>query len=293
MKKQLIPLVVGIFLLVSQIAIMVAYSVDTNLKTEKKIVPKRILLHFESRGKPADTPGNGPGNGNGNGGGGGGSDDTSGGSSGSGDKYALVIGISDYEGTSNDLEYCDDDARDWADYLKSLGYQVKILLDSQATADAITDAINWLLSVEDSPDDAIVFAYSGHGYHDPKYGSMILSHDMVGITESYFDDAFSQLDSQHAFFFFDACQIGGMKVLADTEVGRYVAMGSNEHSYSYDGTSDMQNGIFTYYFLEDGIKQKGYQYMEDAFDYAAKMCKKVRPDMKPTEADTFSGGLEL
>ena len=178
-------------------------------------------------------------------------------------------------------------------YLESLGYTVKLILDRSAAAQAIEDAINWLLDVEDEPGDAVVFVYSGHGYYDNKEGSMIISTDLIGNTQSYFDQAFSNLDSQHAFFFFDACQIGGVEVLADTEVGRYVAMASTEHSYSYDGTEDTQNGIFTYYFLGDGIIGHGIVYMEDAFDYAVSMCKQVVPQMKPTEADTFSGGLAL
>ena len=32
-------------------------------------------------------------------------------------KYAVVIGISNYYGTQYDLQYCEDDARDWAQYL--------------------------------------------------------------------------------------------------------------------------------------------------------------------------------
>ncbi|MEX0568796.1 MAG: caspase domain-containing protein [Candidatus Njordarchaeota archaeon] len=283
MKK--IAMLILIALLVGQVAFFVGYSVDS--KTHKALKPKSIKTHFVAK-KP-DKPNNGHGkpSGDSGDGSGGGTNDAS------GDKFAVVIGISDYDGTSNDLRYADDDAVDWANYLKSLGYQVKLLLDREATAQAIEDAINWLLSVEDEPGDYVVFAYSGHGYHDATYGSMVISTDMVGITEGYFNDAFSQLDSQHAFFFFDACQIGGMSVLADTEVGRFVAMASNEHSYSYDGTSDIQNGYFTYYFLEDAIISKGYVYMEDAFDYATQMCKSIIKQFKPTSADTFAGGLAL
>ena len=40
-----------------------------------------------------------------------------GGGEGSVDKYALIIGISDYPGRINDLQYCDDDARDWKNFL--------------------------------------------------------------------------------------------------------------------------------------------------------------------------------
>lgn len=285
-NKKLIVLLLTV-ILISEATIITIQP----FSIEKKIKPKAVLDKFVLKAKPPGTPGNGGGNGGGNSGG----DDTGngGGVEITGQKYAVVIGISDYEGTSNDLNYADDDAIDWANYLESIGYTVYLLLDREATAQAIEDAINWLISVVDEPGDGVVFAYSGHGYYDRTYGSMIISTDMVGITQGYLDSAFSYLESQHVFFFFDACQIGGMEVLADEEVGRYVAMASNERSYSYDGTSDMQNGFFTYYFLEDAIKTKGYQYMEDAFDYTVAVLKKILPQMKPTEADTYDGGLSL
>ncbi|MBU4032299.1 MAG: PKD domain-containing protein, partial [Candidatus Thermoplasmatota archaeon] len=40
-------------------------------------------------------------------------------------KYALVIGISDYQGNDNDLSYCDEDADSWTTYLESQGYTVR------------------------------------------------------------------------------------------------------------------------------------------------------------------------
>ena len=275
------------------IAILFATELNTYTVTKKPEIlkPKYIIDHFVPKSAdvlPKAKPSN-PGGGRGKN-----NEDSSvsGGSEITGQRYAVVIGISDYEGTSNDLQYADDDALDWANYLESLGYEVYLLLDREATAQAIEDAINWLLSVEDEPGDAVVFVYSGHGSYDPQYGSMIISTDLVGITQSYFDEAFSMLDSQHAFFFFDACQIGGMEVLADTEAGRYVAMASNEHSFSYE-TSSLQHGVFTYYFLEDAIKTQGIIYVEQAFDYAVTQIKNTFPQMKPTEADTYSGDMTL
>jgi hypothetical protein len=52
-----------------------------------------------------------------------------GGGGGGGGKYALVIGISDYDGGLNDLRYCDDDARDMKAALEGFGYTVLILID--------------------------------------------------------------------------------------------------------------------------------------------------------------------
>ena len=124
-------------------------------------------------------------------------------------KYALVIGISDYEGTVNDLEYCNDDAMDWKNFLPT-GYTVTILTDTQATAVNIEAKIDALLAAEDA-DDYVVFTYSGHGYNYPEYGSCMISTDLTYITNEWVETKFSTTDSQHIYFAIDACEIGGMQ----------------------------------------------------------------------------------
>ena len=49
-------------------------------------------------------------------------------------KYAYVIGISDYDGTANDLNYCDDDARDVIAYLQTQGFTIHYDIDYDASA---------------------------------------------------------------------------------------------------------------------------------------------------------------
>jgi len=133
-----------------------------------------------------------------------------GGGGGTGDgvvrKWALCIGIADYEGTANDLDYCDDDARDWANFLNGEGYHVVTLIDGEATADNIEAAIDDLLANEDG-DDYVVFTYSGHGTTYRNYGSCMISADMVYITHGWFEAKFDAADSSHIFFAFDACKI--------------------------------------------------------------------------------------
>lgn len=203
-------------------------------------------------------------------------------------KVALCIGISNYDGSMYDLKYCDDDARDWAGYLNNKGYTVHTLIDSQATDASIRSEIDWLNSAETSAGDTVVFVYSGHGIKQG--GSNIISKNWVYISQSELDSKFSSFASQKIFFFFDACQIGGMTTLGGT--GRFVACASSSSTYSYDGTSSMANGVFTYYFLEDGIKQKGYTAMEDAFDYAEYMSERSYP-MSCVSSDGYSGLMYL
>jgi len=218
-----------------------------------------------------------------NGGGGGGGDGII-------NKYALVIGISDYEGTANDLQYCDDDAMDWQNFLKGEGYAVTILTDREATAANIESKLTQLLANEDA-DDYVVFAYSGHGTSYQGYGSCIVSTDLYYMTHGYFESAFDTADSHHIYFAFDACKIGGFQGLIQTN--RVGAFASNT-KYSYDGDSTMKNGVFTYYQMA-GWDNYNYNNFEEDASYAVQQMKTwastYHIQVDPFYADQFAGPM--
>jgi len=219
-------------------------------------------------------------------GGGGGGDGGGGGSEPATNKVALVIGISNYDGTRYDLQYCDDDARDWANYLKGKGYTVHTLIDGQATYNNIASEIDWLNSAENAGDE-VAFCYAGHGIIERKLGSCILTSDLYKVSYKWFVDKFSTFSSAKIFFCFDACQIGDMRSLGTN--GRFVAMASNANSYCYDGTKEMQNGVFTYYYME-ALEKQGYTTAEGAFDYAEYKSESTY-NMDCTSADGYTGEL--
>ncbi|MEM2884969.1 MAG: caspase family protein, partial [Thermoproteota archaeon] len=86
------------------------------------------------------------------------------------DRWAVVIGISDYYGTANDIEYADDDALDVLEALIEVyGYDRKnvLLLVSDykvnnATREDIVKAIDWLKE-NAGKNSEVFFFYSGHG----------------------------------------------------------------------------------------------------------------------------------
>ena len=80
--------------------------------------------------------------------------------------YAIIIGISDYPGSSSDLSYCDDDAQDVYSLLIN-DYNFKpeniiYLQDSAATKNGISSAFN-SISENITENDILFFYYSGHG----------------------------------------------------------------------------------------------------------------------------------
>ncbi|MFC1916184.1 caspase domain-containing protein [Chloroflexota bacterium] len=230
-----------------------------------------------------------------------------------GERYAIVVGISDYPGISNDLRYADDDAQDIATALTDVyGFtNVTLLTDGGATRSAILSAISNI------PEGAgeVVFSFSGHGAQGEAedgdneiIDEAIVAHDgfdLVPIWDGELKAAFSGL-SPRIVFIFDICLAGGMTDLEGS--GRVINMAASETGLSYEyGT--LQNGQFTYYFVDEGIMQgfaDSYDhdndtivakkknpgepddvFIEEAFDYAKKKCRR----QKPTISDSFEDDL--
>nr|MDO8110210.1 caspase family protein [Candidatus Sigynarchaeota archaeon] len=80
--------------------------------------------------------------------------------------YAVIAGVSDYPGSSNDLQYSDDDAIDVTDLVLNTFHvpssNIVRLLNSQATTSAITSAVTNFATTMDA-DDTLFFYFSGHG----------------------------------------------------------------------------------------------------------------------------------
>jgi hypothetical protein len=199
-------------------------------------------------------------------------------------KWAVVIGISDYRGRLNDLRYCDDDAQDMYNYLIAKGYpegNIKLLLNGDAKAKAIVSAIDWLSSWENENSE-VVFFYSGHGSTydgyddgDTEYtDEAIVSADLYLILDGQLRQKFETFESQKISFIFDSCFSGGMDDLvgahtSTTYIGRVVVTASDEDQYSWEGDETMQNGVFTYHYM-DGLYT--YNTVEGAYSYAAPLA---------------------
>ncbi len=90
------------------------------------------------------------------------------------DRFAVVVGIAEYEhagkGGLNALVYADDDAQDFAKALVAQGWSkshIKSLVNEQATERNVRIALeSWLTKA--GPDDLIVLYWSGHGFPDPE-----------------------------------------------------------------------------------------------------------------------------
>jgi len=226
-----------------------------------------------------------------------------------GERYAVVVGISDYPGSGNDLNYSDDDAFDMYDALVDVyGFtNVTLLTDLYATRFAI------LTAIDDIPTDAneIVFFFSGHGMRGvaddgdkERIDEAIVSHngaELVPIWDGELREEFAGFSNSRIVFIFDTCLSGGMKSdLCGSD--RVIAMASTESGLAYEGPA-WENGEFSYYFVDDGIlqgeanihdydadaiiKEPEQVTAEEAYDYAKANCKYD----KPTIDDSFEDDL--
>lgn len=227
-----------------------------------------------------------------------------------GNKYAIIIGISDYPGTENDLKYCDDDARDMFDALTNnytySAQNIYFLVDDNATYGAIYDAVQ-AVKGKATAGDEVVFFFSGHGAKgqandgdNEKIDEAIVAHDgtkLVFIWDGDLKQWFSGFNTTRIIFIFDSCLAGGMTDLQ--ALGRVINMACSETGVSYEGDA-WGNGQFTYYFVDRGmIEGLADRYdslpsvsdvtVEEAFDYAKAHCVK----QTPTISDSFENDLLL
>lgn len=123
-------------------------------------------------------------------------------------KRALVVGISDYPGTANDLNYSDDDGREMSVLLSNAGWSVTRLIDSQGSKGAIAREIRRL-----APGGGkFMIYYSGHGSASGTTG-YICPADMTGyldsmISEVEFNGYLSAAGNTEVGIIFDSCNSG-------------------------------------------------------------------------------------
>jgi len=195
--------------------------------------------------------------------------------------WALIVGISDYPGTNDDLRYCDDDARSVYNFLKSSqggqvsDSQIKLLVDSEASYSNITSWAENLYS-KAGENDLLLFYFSGHGTVGNFYVNGNSSSRGEFLSHSTLRNTLNNSKSKKKICIADACHSGSWekakkelatsgKALSNeemvrlyysslTEAGNGLAlfMSCQENETSIDD-NELGQGLFTYYYIE-GLK---------------------------------------
>ena len=151
-----------------------------------------------------------------------------------GQRYAVVVGISDYQDpTIPDLEYADDDAQSIYDFLRSDAAgggglpeeNIRLLIDGDATFGSLRSALFTFL--ERATDQDIVYIYiAGHGAPNPRRQDelYILTNDTdaadipgTAFPMSDVQAAVQRLYAHHTVLLTDACHSGGIGVGGATQ----------------------------------------------------------------------------
>lgn len=144
-----------------------------------------------------------------------------------GQRFAVVIGISDYvDDAIPDLDFADDDARAFYEFLRSdragMGgipdENITLLLNRDATYRNMRSALYTFL--EQATDDDLVYIYiAAHGAPNPNRPDdlFILPHDAeaediagTGLPMEHVNEAIQKLYARHTVLLTDACHSGGI-----------------------------------------------------------------------------------
>ncbi len=232
-----------------------------------------------------------------------------------GDKYAVLVGICDYPGTSSDICLSDGDALNMKTALMTkygfLEGNIYYLPDELAVKSDIKNRIDFFKSSV-TADDEVVFFFSGHGTSakvDDGDSEKIDEGIVVYGADDTFDfiwdgelrDWFSGFNTSRIVFIFDSCLAGGMNDIVGD--GRVVVMSSKENQSSYVYSSgENGEGVFSHWFVNlgmiqgnaDGVNQldkiSQTVEVEETFQYTKDI---IRTLQLPVLSDSFLNDLLL
>lgn len=212
------------------------------------------------------------------------------------DKWALIVGISNFKDSNINLHYPAKDAKDFADFLvKEKNFapdHVKLLTDKVATRANILSMLGnkWLPRVA-APDDLVVIYFSGHGSsssldvggvnylvaHDTDvndlYSTAIAMQDLTRIIKD-------RVHSERVMIVLDACHSGavapnakGLARPSNVDIdpivqgtGQLVISSSSPEQQSWESTR-YQGSVFTKHLM-DGLRKNGKMTnLGDAYGY--------------------------
>jgi hypothetical protein len=238
-----------------------------------------------------------------------------------GQKWALLIGISDYGPYAGygDLTYCHKDALDMYKLLVKEGWMpshIKVLLNESATRANIVAGISWLCA--NSVRGMALFFYSGHGSFfadkwavpnkDESNDQCIMPYDsdLGDYSTLIFDDQlrdyFAACKASQTVMIFDCCYAAG-QIDELGKKGRLIMAGSDVHQMSYEGDMrgcniPIENGVYTYCILQamtgagdengDGVVS-----LEEAAAYAAIAVQEYTQNVRAVTYDGIAGEVYL
>ena len=202
------------------------------------------------------------------------------------DRWALIIGVTDYAGRVKSTVGSANDARLVRDVLLRNGWRddrIRMLIDAQATGRAVAEGIGWL-QANSSPTTFSFFQYSGHvkqrngqEFLWPYDSAFLADTDVVRALSGIRGTAWSNFSGCEGAGFDDGLSSPRHRVTASSQV--------DEKSYE-----DRETGfsVWTGMLFDEGFRQMrgdadrdGVTHLDEAFDYAAPRAEGFTSGQKP------------
>lgn len=176
--------------------------------------------------------------------------------------FAVMVGISDYQGYSSNLPYTDEDAIKLAEDLRRDGLlnpASVVITDADATVAGVKAAFARVAALA-GPDDIFLFFYSGHGGQNR---SVVSAFEPDGktetivmvdgeITDAELGEMFAQVDARLAMIVMDSCFSGGFGRNVVTRPG-IMGIFSSEEDLTSQVAGKFQAGGYLSHFLRTGL----------------------------------------
>ncbi|HEV2817557.1 MAG TPA: pre-peptidase C-terminal domain-containing protein [Allosphingosinicella sp.] len=174
---------------------------------------------------------------------------------------ALLVGVSDYGGRTNDLPNTDEDARTLYESLRGAGLlhpASQLLTNGEATTKAVAEAFARAAAAA-GPNDTFLFFFSGHGDQVDAPASAaeldgraetIELYD-AAMTDAELAPLFARVHGRLSLAAIDACYAGGFRNLVDRP--NVMGLFSSEEDLTSLVASRFKAGGFLAYFLRTGL----------------------------------------
>lgn len=200
---------------------------------------------------------------------------------GNGERFALVIGVDEFQGSTRWNTGAVGDAQDVKSVLTKAGVpngNIKMLTNSGATASAMRDGMRWLASK--STDTSLsILAYSGHV---KQVGSTeyFWPHDNQHIADTEIASILRNVKG-HLWFHVSGCEAAGFdESLSNGK--RLVTAASQAHEKGYELSPELRNSVFTSLMIDKGMLKKQADANKDkkvsiqeAFRFAEKRAAQI------------------
>lgn len=224
--------------------------------------------------------------------------------------WAVLIGINDYAGSTEDAIGSRQDAKELRKILLRRGWRssnIKMLLDRKATAKAIVKAVNWLARNTTS-ESRVIFHYAGHEmpFYSDRDGDgerrdvALWAADNQFVVDGHLGQLLGKVRARRMWVHFATCRAGGFDDPGIAKRNRVVTYSSPEHELSYEDP-EVGHSVFGYYSIIRAIRHKqgdlngnGKISVEEAFRFARDpVIKRTSGRQHPLIKDRLEGGFRL